>query len=135
MNEFVYNSAVQAAGRRPTLWIYIKGKLYTFSGESIPGVVEVVTKSNREIKMAKSWSAEIYHLNLAEEAVPCVLLASMHGRLWPEVNVDEAWNRFRRQFGVEGVSSEVFLAAMWRDFPLTYDRLGTGERNPWIPRL
>ncbi|AKM78547.1 MAG: hypothetical protein UY31_C0018G0007 [Candidatus Wolfebacteria bacterium GW2011_GWE1_48_7] len=126
---FVYNSAAQTAGRNSTLWICKDGELYSFSGKSIRGVVEV-TGNSPVIKDTKGRPASIYRLKLAEGAVPCVLISSMHGRLWPDEGLEAARKRVERQFALEELSPESFVAAMMRDFPLTANRMGYGEEIP-----
>ena len=119
-----YNDGLQNAGRTPTLWIVLRGQVHTFVGSAIAGVVAV---TNTEYQKNGKWSNTTYDLELAEGAIPCYLLAPMHGQVWPENDRLVAYERFMREFEVT-LSFEAFDAALLRDFPKGHARMIEGEK-------
>ncbi len=122
--QYSYNDGLKNAGRTPKLWIVHRGQVHTFMGSAIPGVVAVTSTSYQ--KNGK-WSNTTYHLELAEDATPCYLLAPMHGQVWPENDRMVAYERFMREFGAT-LSFESFDIALRRDYPRSRARMIEGEK-------
>lgn len=129
--EFVFDRSVRLARRKPTLWIVQGGEIYLFTGDSIPGVVEVTDENRCTLEPDGSWGVSDYYLELAEGAIPCLLLSSVHGRLWPEKTPESAYKRFKQQFSIKKLAIENFEGCLRRDFPKTFIRMSEGEQNPW----
>lgn len=124
----VFEDGWLSDGRRPVLWIVHGGKVYRFAGVSIPGVVQVCEEW--AIEKAYARTKVRYVLELAEGAVACELLAFLSQRLWPEGALEAAFSRFKRQYGVSGLTLRAFTAALKRNFPLTFKRMTAGEEAP-----
>lgn len=121
--QFQYNDGLCDGNRFPRLWIVCRGQIHNFSRENIPGVV-VVTASHYE-KRGK-WSNTTFDLALAEGAIPCRLLAPLHGKVWPENERMAAYERFMEEFKVT-LSFDAFDVALLRDYPKARTRMIKGE--------
>lgn len=115
-------------GRRPVLWIAHNGKLYRFNGMNIDGVARI--QSAQAIKVANVRTRVVYYLELASGAQPCAMLAFPSKRLWPEDSVKEAFSRFKKQYGIAGVTARTFEMVLRRDFPHAHIRMTAGEDIP-----
>lgn len=82
---------------------------------------------NTAYEKSGKWSNTTFGLELAESAVPCYMLAPMHGRTWPENDRGVAYERFMREFKV-ALSFEAFDAALLRDYPTSHARMVAGEK-------
>lgn len=123
--SFQYNDGLQNAGRKPNLWMVFQGKIHTFAGVGIPGIVAIASDS---WKKAGKWSSTTYQLELPDSATPCLLLAAMHNRLWPENDRMTAYQRFMKEFSVV-VSFDEFDTALARDYAEARERMIQGEQS------
>lgn len=130
--DYTFKLMTEKDGRKPTLWIVKGGKIHSFEGKSIPGAVAV--RSMRCEKDAGRKPGIVFELKVMDGATACLLIASPHGRLWPEVDATSAYNRFKKQFEVK-VSQVVFEAALELHFPLTQERMLLGPWDPWSKRV
>lgn len=130
--DLEFSNKIDRYGRKPILWIYQKGQLQKFAGKDIEGVATIIDEKQGivEVRSGKELFSK-HKLKLGAGAIPCILVSSEHGRLWPEKTLEEACERFKEQFGIgKGLSFAAFAADLQRDFPLTHVRLTTGENAP-----
>jgi hypothetical protein len=120
---YEYNNGMLPGGRTPELWIVLNGTIHIFAGEHILGVAAIT--SSRFEKNGK-WSNTTYQLELAPTAVPCLLLADLHCRVWEENSRQTAYSRFCKKFGVS-VPFEHFDATLATRFPGSYQRMLEAE--------
>jgi hypothetical protein len=125
--RYTFKDEVRTGGRKPTLWIINRGKIHEFAGKMISGVAEV---RDAKFEVEGDRSSTEYQIELVKGAVPCLLLASMHGRLWPEADIPSAYKRFKKQYEIK-VSTNEFNMALVRHFPLTYHRMVLEPLDPW----
>ena len=113
--QYLYNSGHRPGGRYPRLWIVYMNTVYSFEERDIFGIVKILSRNSRQVGRHKS---NEFALDLTPGAVPCELLSSMHGQLWPDSTRQAAYDRFRAIHRVE-LSFGAFDSALARDYPMT----------------
>lgn len=124
MSQFSYNDGLCNGNRTPKLWIVHRGQIHRFDGSTISSVCAITSTAYQ--KNGK-WSNTTYQLELADGAVGCVMLAPLHGQVWPMNDRMEAYKSFMAEFGVT-LSFDAFDAALLRDYPNSHARMVAGEK-------
>lgn len=116
---YKYNDGLRNGGRTPKLWIVHGGKIHTFKGGHIPGVVAVMATT---FEKNGKWSNATYDLQMPDGACPVLLLAPLHGQVWQENSRRAAFERLAL-----ACSFEEFCSALERDFPNASKRMAEGD--------
>lgn len=104
--EYTFCDGLQHGSRTPRLYIVKAGEITRFNGHHIKGLVAIQeSKWNKNGK----WSANTYHLELANGATPIEVIAPLHGEVWPENCRFDAYQRFIKTFPVSFDTFDTFL--------------------------
>jgi hypothetical protein len=122
--QLTFNDGLCPGGRRPKLWLVKGGGIFTFHGETIPGVVVV---TNSSYHRNGKWSSTTYVLAYGDNTVAFDLLAPLHGRTWPQASLAEALAYVNSQVeiavpGATPVTEVVFRESIKEDYPDTLRR-------------
>jgi hypothetical protein len=123
---YKYNDGLLPGGRRPTLWLVGGGEIHHFRGQNIPGVAVI---RHSEYEKSGKWSNTTYQIEVSPKYTPVRLVAPLHGRVWPQATLTDAYEHFLSLVGRRfAVSRAVFEVALEKDFPKAFTRLLEGER-------